>query len=80
MTFENIIDVEEFSRGFDRGNYASAYETQRYENAQAAINGSTGFYRVGHLLGFFSAYELSEIPRKWRQEVKRYRQTTKGKV
>jgi hypothetical protein len=73
MKPENETDRLEFSHGFDRGNYASAYETQNYEAAQAAINGSTGFYRIGHLLGFFSSYELHEVPGGWQDEVERYR-------
>ena len=70
----NDTDKLELSHGFDRGNDASAYETEDYEQARDAINGSTSYYRIGHLLGFFSSYELHEIPGEWRDEVEGWRE------
>lgn len=67
MTLDEIvesmteIDRECFSRGYDHGNYAAAYNTEDYSEALRDINGTNGFYRAGHLLGFFSSYELHEI-------------------
>jgi hypothetical protein len=55
------IDNREFNRGWDSGNYASAYETEDYGKTQKDLIGTNGFYRIGHLLGFFSSYELYEI-------------------
>lgn len=65
-----------FDRGFDHGNYAAAYETDDVENA---IGKAKGAEREGVILGFFSSYEIHEVPedyqdrvralrRKWRQE------------
>jgi hypothetical protein len=60
--------------GYAQGNYDAAYETEDYNAAVAAINGSNGFYRVGHLLGFFSSFELHEIlDPTVRAEVEHYR-------
>jgi len=52
------------SQGFDAGNYASAYISQDY---QTAFDRGTGkkeheAYCVAYILGFFSSYELHEIP------------------
>lgn len=58
----NRKDQVEFNRGFARGNYASAYETEDYGATQKDLIGQNGFYRIGHLLGFFSSFELDEIP------------------
>jgi len=55
------IDRAEFDRGFVRGNYASAYETEDYRRAVQGVVGESGFYRIGFLLGFFSSYEVWEI-------------------
>lgn len=50
------------SRGFDAGNYASAYETTNYAEALASLspNRSAG-YVAAFTLGFFSSYELHEM-------------------
>lgn len=60
-------DRAEFDQGFDRGNMASAYETEDYEATVNSLCGENGFYRIGHILGFFSSFELDEIP--YSQEV-----------
>jgi hypothetical protein len=64
---------EVVSRGFDRGNFANAYETQDYETAlesldmPRAIGGSRlpralqDAYRAAFTLGFFGSYELHEM-------------------
>lgn len=69
----NTIDKTELSHGFYRGNYANAYETEDYEQAVKQLVGQTGFYRVGFLVGFFSSYELHEVPGEQQDEVERYR-------
>ena len=70
-------DRAEVSRGFDHGNFASAYETTDYDIAARNVNGVTGFFRVGMMLGFFSSYELSEVPSKHRESVERYREVSR---
>ncbi len=55
---------ELFQKGFDRGNYGSAYESQDWDTWYC--NHCTEFaesdeYREGMLLGFFSSYEIHEI-------------------
>jgi hypothetical protein len=52
------------SRGFDAGNYANAYVSENY---LTAFNADTGpkeheAYCAGFVLGFFSSYEVDEIP------------------
>ncbi len=78
-------DYEEFSCGFSAGNYASAYSTEDYalalaqdhEDYDEALENLRSDeplpYRVGHLLGFFSSYELHEVPDDWRRDVRRFR-------
>jgi len=66
-------DKECISQGFDSGNYANAYETEDYDEACTQISGANGFYRVGHMLGFFSSYEIGEIPMHLQDEVNHYR-------
>jgi hypothetical protein len=69
----NEIDKAEFSRGFERGNYAHGYENQDYRAAQNKLCGETGFFRVGFLLGFYSSFELHEVPFEDRKYVERHR-------
>jgi hypothetical protein len=69
----SLTDKDCIHQGFDAGNYAAAYETEDYDVAQAAINGTNGLYRAGHLVGFFGSYELHEIPEQWRDDVEHYR-------
>ena len=61
---------ETFSRGFDHGNYASAYVT---EDPTDALGETTGDLREGILLGFYSSYELHEISEEYREEVRALR-------
>lgn len=68
-----VIDKQEISKGFDAGNYASSYQTENYDEVLNTIGGQTGFWRVGFLLGFFSSYELQEIPARHRVWVAHYR-------
>lgn len=65
----SLNDKVELSHGFDRGNYANAYETTDYEVAKEKIKGSSAYYYIGHLLGFFSTYEDDEVPEQWRNKV-----------
>jgi len=69
----NNTDKLEFSHGRGRGEYAHAYETLDYETAYKRINGVSGFYMVGFMIGFFASYELHEIPDKWRDTVEQHR-------
>ncbi len=55
------IDKQCIELGWIDGNFAHAYENQDYEKTIPRINGTNGFYRVGHLLGFFSCYETEEV-------------------
>ena len=52
------------SHGFDAGNYANAYDTQNLEDAWAQRNAllESEDWGAAFLLGFFSSYELHEIP------------------
>lgn len=61
--------TENFSWGYDAGNYASAYETDDVEEAWNArvLSGKEAY--EGFVLGFFSTYELDEIPDEHREEV-----------
>jgi len=61
--------TESFERGYDAGNYASAYETEDVVEAwNARILSGREVYE-GFILGFFSSYELDEIPDEHREEV-----------
>lgn len=68
---------ESFERGYDAGNYANAYETEDLESALEAegydddmpLNPRRFRFREGFVLGFFSSYELDEIPDEHREEV-----------
>lgn len=54
------MSAEEYSAGFDRGNYCSAYEaTSIDERHELAWSGD---WREGFVMGFFSSYELHEVP------------------
>lgn len=52
---------DDLSRGFDRGNYGNAYESQNWEAWSKRIARKSDHYRMGALLGFFSSYEIDEI-------------------
>ena len=60
MTLDEQTD---FSRGFDRGNYGNAYESQDFGTWYDAneIGYQSAYYTEGAILGFFSSYELNEI-------------------
>lgn len=77
---------ETFTRAMDRGDYASAYETETLDEdapgeayALARTQGdipkgaSAQEYCAGYVLGFFGSYELHEIPDDWRDEVETLR-------
>lgn len=66
-------ELDQISKGFDHGNYRSAYEVETYDNEDTTLNGQSDFFRIGYLLGFFSSYELSEIPAIERDAVEYYR-------
>jgi hypothetical protein len=72
------VDRAEFSKGFDAGNYAAAYETEDYSAASNALNGVSCFYRIGYRLGFFSSYETHEVPEEYRADVARERTQYRG--
>lgn len=82
--FSHDYQIEPFSKAFDRGNYASAYESQewipwRYEPDQleivaerCGVAGSPSAAQAieaGLALGFFSSYEDHEIPDDLREWV-----------
>jgi hypothetical protein len=59
-------DNESFSRGFDRGNYGNAYESQDWEtwyseNCEPPEGLDPVAWAEGALLGFHSSYEINEI-------------------
>jgi len=56
-------DTTKLSHAFDAGNYDAAYTS---EDLQTALNSYTrayeGPYYHAYVLGFFSSYELNEVP------------------
>jgi hypothetical protein len=54
---------EEYSKGFDRGNYGNVYESQDWETWSERNNFDerSPSYQAGMILGFYSSYELEEI-------------------
>lgn len=52
----------DLSHGFDAGNYANAYETQDLTAGLTKHNDQSEAFRHAYTLGFFSSYELDEIP------------------
>lgn len=54
-----------FTRGYDRGNYAAAYESQDWDSWYAKHctddDMASPEYREGCLLGFYSSFDLDEI-------------------
>lgn len=68
-----LLEKERFSRGFDRGNYASAYERSEPED----VEDKPEAYRDGYLIGFFSSFELHEIPYEWRDKLEELRRKYK---
>lgn len=61
------MDNEDFTRGFDAGNYDNAYASE--ELALCNLRGRSDAGRAGYVLGFFSSYETREVPSQWRAEV-----------
>lgn len=63
MKTGTVDERTEFSRGFDRGNYASAYESEDWPSWYDAndIGNTSAPYCEGVILGFFSSFELDEI-------------------
>lgn len=61
-----------FSRGFDHGKYQNAYVSEHLdETSYEKLNGE--FFKAGFLLGFYSSYELHEVPEEWQEQVAVYR-------
>lgn len=60
--------TEAQTRAFDRGNYCNAYETQDVDAAwdRAAEKLKADRAPEAWLCGFFSSYELHEVPSHWR--------------
>lgn len=58
----------ELSNGFDRGNYAGAYETNAgLDRALRRAAGKSEAYRHALVLGYYSSFELHEIPSSARE-------------
>ena len=62
------MNSEHYFRGYDRGNYGAAYESEdweswREENAppEGLTSEQRADYEAGMLLGFFSSFEVYEI-------------------
>ena len=70
---ETMTSKQDFSSGFDSGNYANAYTSETLDSDEL-VNVSD-VYRAGYVLGFFSSYELDEVDASWREEVGTLRQT-----
>jgi hypothetical protein len=64
MKTGTLTERTDFSRGYDAGNYGNAYESQDWNawSAKRKLNGCSHEYRSGAMLGFFSSYEIHEIP------------------
>ncbi len=65
-------DKTDLSRGFDAGNYGNAYESVlwiRWCRMRNMRPDSNTWYARGCLLGFFSSYELHEVPSTLRERV-----------
>lgn len=64
-----MTPVDYYHRGFDRGNYGSAYESENWDtwkdqraNKMPNLRGlNAEYYEAGLMLGFFSSFELHEI-------------------
>lgn len=52
----------ELSHGFSAGNYANAYQTEDLGEVSEVLDANEEPYRHAFILGFFSSYELHEIP------------------
>lgn len=68
----SIAARTDFSRGFDSGNYGNAYESQYWDTWSARHNFGehrSEAYNEGLFLGFFSSYELHEVPARHRDRL-----------
>jgi hypothetical protein len=65
------------SIGFDAGNYDAAYVSETMtEELRDRMESKSREYRCGYLVGFYSSFELHEIPNEEdRQEVEALRMT-----
>ena len=60
--------TEQWHRGYDAGNYDSAYRAETPD--LRPLLGKSDNFRAGYLVGFYSSYELHEVPADWRTRVK----------
>lgn len=60
-------DKIDYSEGYDRGNYHSAYESEDFAPLLDRLRGEkrSAAYQSGALLGHYSSFELCEVPREW---------------
>jgi len=72
-----------FSRGEDHGNYENAYVTETWDEGRVLDWARRTFVGIGEqecailgaLLGFFSSYELHEVPSEQRETLECVRRT-----
>lgn len=69
--------------GFEHGNYAAAYETAdfgqvRVKAGLAPLDAT--YYKHGMLLGFYSSYEIHEIPEEYQDRVATLRTRYAGEL
>lgn len=62
----------QFSNGFDHGNYCNAYETEDFEIAGRCLKGKSEYFVAGFVLGFYSSYEIHEVPSGLMQDTVTY--------
>ena len=74
----NESDKAQLSKGFDAGNHDNAYVSDDYEKASEKRGSkmNNAAYAAGYMLGFFSSYEVNEVPMDMRDE---YKGVLKGK-
>lgn len=69
--FTTTEDLTLFNSGYDRGSYAAAYENGDWYKWHRKLGaGWPVAYLEGVVLGFFSSYELKEVPPGIRGQVK----------
>ena len=61
------------SQAFDAGSYASAYTTEDYGTWRESRQPKTWRWEACAMLGFFSSYEISEVPGEWRDDLEHAR-------
>jgi len=69
---------EVFTRAMDAGSYDNAYSSE--DLALCNIEGKSDEYRAGYVLGFFSSYEVDEVPGDWQDEVETLRSAHDNEV